>query len=165
MNAFFVSSYQKVATFRVAGNAKQGGNVASYFMTPRGSVLHVIAGPVDADTFLREARWAVETWKLVQLDAPKDLNRARLLMAKAHHDRLKKDPTYNPGWTPNIRGKPSRAQIVRHNQHTFPPGLGNEGKVHLLLATNALPRLEQIYRFVFEKILNEKLSTAPVVKS
>jgi hypothetical protein len=67
MNEFFVSSYQKVASFRVVGNAKQGGNVAGYFMTPRGSVLDVIAGPVDAQTFLREARWAEETWKMLQL--------------------------------------------------------------------------------------------------
>jgi hypothetical protein len=165
MKEFFVSSYQKVATFRLAGNAKQGGNVASYFMTPRGSVVHVIAGPVDAETFLREARWAVETWKLVQLNAPKDMSRARLLMAKAHQDRLKKDPTYNTGWTPNTRGKANWAQVVRNNQNTILQRLGTEGKVHLLLATSPLPRLEQIYRYVFEKILNEKLSTAPVVKS
>jgi hypothetical protein len=165
MKEFFVSSYQKVATFRLAGNAKQGGNVAGYFMTPRGSVLHVIAGPVDAETFLREARWAVETWKLVQLDAPRDMSRARLLMAKAHQDRLKKDRTYNTGWTPNPRGKATWAQVVRNNQNTILSRLGTEGKVHLLLATNPLPRLEQIYRYVFEKILNEKLSTAPVVKS
>ncbi len=31
LNEFFVSSYQKVATFKIVGNQKQGGNVASYF--------------------------------------------------------------------------------------------------------------------------------------
>ena len=154
MNEFFVSSYQKVATFRLVGNDKQGGNVASYFMTPRGSVLNVIAGPVDAQTFLREARWAEETWKMLQLEAPNNLYRERMLMAKAHRDRLKADPTYNPAWMP-----------PNNDADNFQPGLDNVGKVNLLLATYPLPRLEQIYRFVFEKVLNEKLSTVPVVKS
>jgi hypothetical protein len=153
MNEFFVSSYQKVATFQLVGNAKQGGNVAGYFMTPRGSVLDVIAGPVDAQTFLNEARWAEETWKMLQLEAPSNINRARVLMAQAHRDRLKADRTYNPAWAPP-RGSDS-----------FQPGLDNVGKVNLLLSTYPLPRTEQIYRFVFEKILNEKLSTAPVQKS
>ena len=153
MNQFFVSSYQKVANFQVVGNTKQGGNVAGYFMTPRGSVLNVIAGPVDAATFLREARWAEETWKMLQLETPDNVYRARMLMAQAHRDRLKADPTYNAAWMPS-RGADN-----------FQPGLDNVGKVNLLLATHPLPRTEQIYRFVFEKILNEKLSTDPVVKS
>ena len=45
----FVSAFQKVATFKVNGGNKQGGNVASYFCTPEGRVLHVVAGPVNAD--------------------------------------------------------------------------------------------------------------------
>jgi len=109
-------------------------------------VLNVIAGPVDAQTFLREARWAEETWKMLQLEAPN--------MAQAHRDRLKADPTYNPAWMP-----------PNNDADNFQPGLDNVGKVNLLLATYPLPRLEQIYRFVFEKVLNEKLSTVPVVKS
>ncbi len=51
----FVSSFQKVATFKIAGGQKQGGNVASYFCAPDGRVLHVVAGPVDAATMLRES--------------------------------------------------------------------------------------------------------------
>ena len=57
----FVSSFQRVGTFRIVGKAKQGGNVASYFCAPDGRVLHAIAGPVDAATLLREAQWVVET--------------------------------------------------------------------------------------------------------
>ena len=49
LNTHFVSAFQKVATFQVAGKAKQGGNVASYFCTHDGLVLHAIAGPVDGD--------------------------------------------------------------------------------------------------------------------
>ena len=52
-NENFVSSYQKVATFKIVDGQKQGGNVASYFCAPDGRVLHVVAGPVDAATLLR----------------------------------------------------------------------------------------------------------------
>ena len=41
LNEYFVSSFQKVATFRIVGKQKQGGNVASYFCAPDGRVLHV----------------------------------------------------------------------------------------------------------------------------
>jgi hypothetical protein len=40
--------------------------------------------------------------------------------------------------------------------------LDNQGKVHLLLAAGAAPRLDQAYRAVFERILNEEISTRPV---
>ncbi len=55
----FVSSFQRVATFRIVGKQKQGGNVATYFCAPDGRVLHAIAGPVDAQTMFREAKWVV----------------------------------------------------------------------------------------------------------
>src|SRR5262249_21780865 len=41
--------------------------------------------------------------------------------------------------------------------------LANQGKVHLLLAVAPLPRIETLYHVVFEKILNERVSTTPVV--
>jgi hypothetical protein len=63
----YVSTYRKVGTFTVlklGGRAVQkvGGNVAAYFCTPEGRVLHAIAGVVDAATFRREAEWARETY-------------------------------------------------------------------------------------------------------
>ena len=61
LNENCVSSFQKVATFKIVGAAKQGGNVAAYFCAPDGRVLHCVAGPVDAATMLREAKWVVET--------------------------------------------------------------------------------------------------------
>jgi hypothetical protein len=63
LNEYFVSSFQKVGTFRIVNGQKQGGNVASYFCAPDGRVLHVVAGPVDAATILREAKWVVEGTK------------------------------------------------------------------------------------------------------
>jgi len=70
LNRHFVSAFQKVATFKIKGAQKQGGNVASYFCSAEGRVLHAIAGPVNAETFLREARWAHETFQLAQLEQP-----------------------------------------------------------------------------------------------
>jgi len=40
--------------------------------------------------------------------------------------------------------------------------LGNQGRVHVLMAGHSLKRIEQLYGSVFEGILNEKISTKPV---
>ena len=45
------------------------------------------------------------------------------------------------------------------NRH---PKLSAQGKVHLLLSTTPLAAIEMVYRPVFERILNEKVSTDPV---
>jgi hypothetical protein len=149
LNSNFVATYQKVGTFTINGGQKQGGNVASYFCTSEGRVLHTIAGPVNADVLLREARWVVETSKLAALESDKNDQRLRVFWRKAHSDRLRSEHQVD------------FAQIGRMNHRMQ---LDNPGKVHLLLATVPLPRLEQIYKLVFEKILNERVSTAPVVQ-
>jgi len=40
--------------------------------------------------------------------------------------------------------------------------LGNQGRVHVLMAGHSLKKIEQVYGSVFEGILNEKISTKPV---
>ena len=147
-------------------NQKQGGNVASYFCTPDGRVLHVIPGPVDARTLLREARWVVETYKLAQLEGQDDPMRFVTFIRKAHADRLRQEyrldgrdlpaPEYN-AIAPAIKSLPDLARGKKHRQ------LGQQGQAHLLLATYPMPRIEQVYVLVFERILNQRLSTGPVV--
>ncbi len=88
VNEHFCTSFQKVATFKIVGAAKQGGNVASYFCAPDGRVLHIIAGPVDAATFLREAKWVVETVKRTMKDANGDGGKFKALMRVAHAKKL-----------------------------------------------------------------------------
>jgi hypothetical protein len=149
LNDNFVATYQKVGTFTINGGQKQGGNVASYFCTPEGRVLHSIAGPVKADAMLREARWVVETEKMAVLEGGKNDLRLRAFWRKAHGERLQQEHQVDVT-------KLSRSQRRLH--------LNKEGKVHLLLATAPLARLEQVYKLVFERILNEKVSTAPVVQ-
>ena len=89
LNENFVSSFQKVATFRIVGNQKQGGNVASYFCAPDGRVLHIVAGPVDAATLLREAKWVVETTKKAMEESKGDGAKFKAYFRQAHADKLK----------------------------------------------------------------------------
>ena len=95
-NEYFVSSYQKVATFKIVGNQKQGGNVAAYFCAPDGRVLHCVAGPVDAQTFLREAKWVVETTKTCMKDSTGKDGKAdgakfKEQFRKAHAEKLRQE--------------------------------------------------------------------------
>jgi hypothetical protein len=103
LNEYFVSSFQKVATFKIVGNQKQGGNVASYFCAPDGRVLHVVAGPVDGPTMLKEAKWVVETTEKAMKEAKGDGAVFKAAFRKAHAERLRAEAgliveaiTYDP---------------------------------------------------------------------
>jgi hypothetical protein len=150
LNSNFVSTFQKVGTFTLNGGKKQGGNVASYFCTPEGRVLHAIAGPVDDKVLLREARWVVETSKLAFLQHANTPTRLHKFYRNAHAERLRTEHDWDP---------------TRGGGLAKRPQLNKQGRIHLLLATAPLPRLDQVYKLVFEKILNEKVSTAPVVQN
>ena len=91
INEYFCASFQKVATFKIVGGAKQGGNVAAYFCAPDGRVLHVIAGPVDAATMLRESKWVVETTQKAITHSKGDGAKFKAAMRKAHADKLRSD--------------------------------------------------------------------------
>jgi hypothetical protein len=159
----FVSAFQKVATFQVNGMQKNGGNVAGYFCTADGQVLHAVAGPVNSRTFLREARWANDTYQLALLENQKTLAQLRAFFRKAHLERLQEEhhTRIAADRLPNPAAMNARllGQFLDQNQHV---GLNNQAKVHLLLAVAPLPRLDQVYQVVFEKILNEKITTNPV---
>jgi hypothetical protein len=95
-NEYFVSSYQKVATFKIVNGQKQGGNVAAYFCAPDGRVLHCVAGPVDAQSFLREAKWVVDTTKAAMKDSTgkdgkMDGAKFKELFRKAHAEKLRQE--------------------------------------------------------------------------
>jgi hypothetical protein len=40
--------------------------------------------------------------------------------------------------------------------------LGNQGRVHMMLAAHSMFKIEKVYGSVFENILGEKISTKPV---
>jgi hypothetical protein len=146
----FVSTFQKVATFRIAGGQKQGGNVASYFCTPDNRVLHVVAGPVNAATMLREARWVAETNKLAELNSAGDPAGSAEFVRRAHADRLRREHALD---------------VAALDARLGRRALNNQGRVHLLLAAAPLVRVEQVYELVFEKFLGEQVSTSPVVEA
>ena len=89
VNDHFCSSFQKVATFKIVGKAKQGGNVATYFCAPDGRVLHAVAGPVDAPTFLKEAKWVVSTTRQAMRAAGGDGGKFKAYFRTAHARKLR----------------------------------------------------------------------------
>jgi hypothetical protein len=88
LNENFVSAFQKVGTFKIVGGNKQGGNVASYFLAPDGRVLHVVAGPVDGPTMLKEAKWVVDTLTAANKATAGDGAKFKAYFRKAHADKL-----------------------------------------------------------------------------
>jgi hypothetical protein len=209
LNEFCCSSYQKVATFKIVNGQKQGGNVAAYFCAPDGRVLHCVAGPVDAATFLREAKWVVENAKKAIDEAKGDGAKFKVIMRQAHAQKLKDDTGLNveavmfdppeaqndkdaltyrdpsgrslapklpppPIDGPDVRldkvefarrqtaeAKNAGASPIRDNRgRRFV--LGNEGRVHQIMAAHAMIKIELVYGTVFENILGEKISTKPV---
>jgi len=165
LNRQFVSAFQKVGTFRLVGGAKQGGNVASYFCKPDGSVLHGLAGPVDADTLLREARWVVETHNMGVLECGNNLTRWKAFFRKAHLERLEREHHLDSKklpWPPATGPLAGIGRLLE--RHPLWRELNQQGQVHYLLASYPLVKIERVYVLVFEKILGEKVSTLPVAQ-
>ena len=183
LNERFVSTYQKVGTFRIVNGQKQGGNVASYFCRPDGTVLHGIAGQVKAEAFIAEARWAVDLHKAALNDATNltsgncDASKYRALVRQAHSDRYNMET--NPGAAEQTlermrrrsgsRGYGNQDTQIAHLPAGLPEGVSNRAKVHWLLFTRtlplgSLPALGDVSRIVWEDILGESFSTLPVLR-
>lgn len=83
----FVAAYQQAGSFQVVDEngqlKKNGGNVASYFCTPTGRVIHAVTGPVNATVLLDEAKWAVENYRNAQKLASGESDLA-MQVAQAH---------------------------------------------------------------------------------
>jgi hypothetical protein len=176
LDEHFVATVVKVGTFTLNNGQKQGGNVASYFCTADGSVIHAIAGPVDAQTMLREAQWVVSTRTLAMFEGRGNQARYREVIRKAHAERLQSEygvdmrqlyaaaagyatgpfvPSMTVQWD---HGVPIRGRVAGGANSA------NQYKVHMLLFGYPLVKVDTIYKYVFEKILNEKISTLPVAQ-
>jgi hypothetical protein len=160
-----VSSYQKVGAFRIVNGQKQGGNVASYFCTPDGNVLHVVARPVSAGVLLREARWVVETWKLAALEKKDGGDELKAFVGKAHAERLKREHGLRTPLEHNSPSEQAAGDLVALLEKPEYRNRCPQGKVHLFLSNKPLVPIEQVYRVVFENILGEQVSTNPVAVS
>ncbi len=204
LNEHFVSSFQKVGTFKIVNGQKQGGNVAAYFCAPDGRVLHVVAGPVDAATMLREAKWVVETTKKAIVESKGNGGKFKAIFRTAHAERLRTEHglmvdavtydlsaaqdensalTYNdPSGRPiapklppppingpdvslkevQLRAAQAPGAATIHDKAGRPWQLGNQGRVHMLMAAYSMAKIETLYGAVFENILGERVSTKPV---
>lgn len=203
INQYFVSSFQKVATFQIVNGQKQGGNVAAYFCAPDGRVLHCVAGPVNAEQMLREAKWVVEAVKKAGAESKKSGVAFKSLFRQWHAQRLReehglvvepvtfdeapaqngddtltyRDPSGRPlvpvlppppieGPDVEFRLKQDAAKAANASEIADSRGrrwsLGNQGRVHQLMAAHCLAKIENLYGSVFENILGEKITTKPV---
>jgi hypothetical protein len=91
INRNFAGAFQKVATFQIVNGQKQGGNVAAYFCAPDGRVLHCVAGPVDAATMLREAKWVVDGVRRAMDESKRDGTPFKVLFRRWHAERLRQE--------------------------------------------------------------------------
>lgn len=209
LNEHFVCAFQKVGTFRIVNGQKQGGNVAAYFCAPDGRVLHVVAGPVDANTMLREARWVIDAAEKAIAATKKEGGSFKGRMRQYHADKLKQESglaveavTFDPQPQDDTSALTYRDPSGRPLAPVLPPPplegpdvtlaarefafrqaneakmagatpvldragrrcgvLGTQGRVEILLAAHAMQPIDKLYGSVFEGILGEKVSTAPV---
>jgi hypothetical protein len=162
LNDHFVSSYQKVGSFRLVNGKKQGGNVASYFCLADGSVLHVVAGPADAATLLREARWVVENRKLAVATSKGDIDEYKAFFRNAHAERLRREHGLQIESQLPSEDIPPASFAARMCEERGKRRASLSQGVHQMLAAYPLIKIDQIYGVVFEKILGEKMSTLPV---
>ena len=70
-------------------------------------------------------------------------------------------PGTTRGMTPESAAIPA-SHVLDRGSGMNEAVLANAGKSHLLLAVAPLPRIEQVYQAVYERILNEKVTTDPV---
>jgi hypothetical protein len=183
VNDHFFASHQKVGTFQIVNGQKQGGNVATYLCTTEGTVLHAIAGPVAADVFLRELRWAVEVHNKATTESRGDTLKYKLAIRKAHYTRLLEEhreklpmdqlPPIGMTLSPSESVMRNRLQWNAKNDEwdrlnpLDPPRMQkadkpNAVRVGYLLAAYPLAKLEDVYPLVWTKILKERLSSTPV---
>jgi hypothetical protein len=125
-------------------------------------VLHLVAGPVSGRILLNEARWANETYELARLENQTTAPQLRAFFRRAHLARLQNEHRMRhvtPEQLPDsVAVTPETVNLLlTQNGH-----VNNAGKVHVLLAVAPLPPIEQVYQAVFERLLNEQISTNPV---
>ena len=149
LNRHFVSAFQKVATFRVNGVLKLGGNVASYFCTPDGLVLHAVAGPtrlyqkssysgvvLDDIGLERPKSQSSTDPELTMLDvSPEQIDKAEadlifVTVADEPDKTQKKDVTSNPVWKDLTAVKDG--QVFEVPDETWMSGIGIQAAEHML---------------------------------
>ncbi len=175
LSKHFVAAFDRVGTFRVnvggdgtAAN-KNGGNVAAFFCTPSGKVIHAVAGPRTAEAFLAEAKWTT----MVYREALSDPRTGRRLVASDQVPRMAVAIRHAHAAAAELIAHPTTPapgrELVLHEPAADPnlaglerQGLERRRKVHTLLKDIALEPVAQVGPKVYHDILGEELSTKPV---
>lgn len=136
-----------MGTFQFVNGRKQGGNVATYFCTADGRVLHAIAGPVDGRTLLHEAKWVLDIHEKAKQAGKEEEAEFAKFVRQAHAERVKDS------------GKSQQPADRRADSTNRSP---LSADVHRLLAAQAGNEIEKVYTKVWEGILKEKASDHPL---
>lgn len=92
MEKYFVATWKQKGNFTVNtsrwGEAKNGGNVVSYFCTPEGRVLHFVAGPIDGPTLLKEMNWAWQAYQTIQAKRHTSTRAVGESVRRLHHQQI-----------------------------------------------------------------------------
>lgn len=158
LNREFVSAFQKVSSARTGNERRDAGNVAAYFCQPSGRVLHAVAGPVDAETLLNEAKWTVDMHNRATQESAENPNRYYLMVRQAHLQALQKEMG---GGNMNGPGGPFVGPAFNVNPAFFPRPPSNSARLHMLFVQQPLPSLGVVYKPVFMQILGEMIATLP----
>ena len=190
MGENFIASYHQIGDFEVVkvnGKLqKNGGNVASYFCTPEGRVIHVTAKPVSADQLLREATWAVTTYRQVQAQKPPTLLAQRQLIEEAHlsHFNYSRQDFYAkvreqlPRVQQRYQQRYEEKMLAVYNEarrssyssksrykesplvlarRAAAKSLGGD-RAHQIMVAQPLAPFQEVYREVFEELTNERVT-------
>ena len=155
LNDNFVCTYMKVGAFKIVNGQKVGGNVASYFCLADGSVVNAIAGPVDANKLLSEARWSADMRKSAQTFATDlrtdkiDRTKYASCLRKAHGERFHEESR-------NMWGDKTAIPAQ------MPRNITQQAQTNWLLAKTPMARIENVYPTVWRQILREELSDLPI---
>jgi hypothetical protein len=124
-------------------------------------VIHAIPGPVKADVFLREARWAVDVYESAVMEHKDDLEGQKEYLKYAHGMRYWRE--HRGGQFPrNKKGVIDTARVNGLMPKTMPRGGEPLAQAHWLLWSEPMPRLTAVYRTVWTDILNEEVTDLPV---
>lgn len=159
----FVAAYKKVGTFRKDGDTKTGGNVATYFCLPDETVIHVIPGPVDADVFLREARWAVDTYESAVLEHKDNVEGQKAHLKSAHSVQFLRATKGDAAAMRAAQGATGTDRLNGLMPRAMPRGGDALAQAHWLMWSDPMPPLAAVYRTVWTDILNEQVTDLPVL--
>jgi hypothetical protein len=162
---------------------KNGGNVASYFCTPEGRVIHAVGRPVQPEKLLQEARWALDTYERALQVSSDPQERVRFVEA-SHLAALNSDHTRFASLVQNELGRANDEYWSSFRSHRQQPRgrwqsasyrppeilrvppevtarrraanrLGGD-QAHRILAAQPMAPLAQVYRPLFEKLTGER---------